>query len=101
MHGNEIVGRELMVRLIDDLASNYNKDQHITELINSTEIFIMPSMNPDGADRKRRGNDNSVDLNRDFPDFTTSDNRNTWENREVETQAVMKWQAQRNFSLSA
>jgi len=101
MHGNEIVGRELMLMLINDLATNYNKDQQITNLINATEIFIMPSMNPDGAYRKSRGNDNYVDLNRDFPDFTTRDNRNTWENREVETQAVMKWQAQRNFSLSA
>jgi len=101
MHGDEIVGRELMLRLIKDMAEQYNKDPYITQLINATEIFIMPSMNPDGADNKRRGNQRSVDLNRDFPDFTTRDNRNRWENRELETQAVMQWQSQRNFSLSA
>jgi len=102
MHGNEIVGRELMVKLIEDLAAQYSKgNKEIVDLINNTEIFILPSMNPDGAENKRRGNENWADLNRDFPDFSTSDNKNTIEGREPETKAVMNFQASRNFSLSA
>mgnify|MGYP002379651201 CR=1 FL=1 len=101
MHGNEITGRELMMRLIEDLATGYSEDPSIKELIDSTHIYIMPSMNPDGSESKMRGNGNFVDLNRDFPDFSTSDNQNSLENRQPETQAVMKFQAGRNFSLSA
>ncbi len=101
MHGDEIVGREMMVRLIKDLLINYGKDPVITNLIDSVQIYILPSMNPDGAAASSRGNGKYVDLNRDFPDFTTSDNKDTPEGREPETQAVMNWQKQRNFVLSA
>lgn len=101
MHGDEIVGREMMVRLIRDLASNYGKDPQITNLLDSVQIYIMPSMNPDGAALSSRGNAKYVDLNRDFPDFTTADNKDTTEGRQPETQAVMNWQKQRKFVLSA
>ena len=102
MHGDEIVGRELMVLLIEELANGYkNQDEQIVNLVNSLEIFIVPSMNPDGADKVRRGNHDWVDLNRDFPDFTTRDNQNDLEGREPETKAIMKFQRERNFSLSA
>lgn len=102
MHGNEIVGREVMVLLIQDLLESYkNGDQRIQELINNNEVYIMPTMNPDGSAKKRRGNAKWTDLNRDFPDFTTQDNENTTKGRDPETQAIMRFQAERNFSLSA
>ena len=102
MHGNEIVGRELMVLLIKDLLEAYtNGDIRIRELLNNNEVYIMPTMNPDGSKEKRRGNAKYTDLNRDFPDFTTRDNQNSPNGRDLETQAVMKFQAQRNFALSA
>ncbi|NUM59135.1 MAG: DUF2817 domain-containing protein [Bdellovibrionaceae bacterium] len=101
MHGDEIIGRELMVLLIEDLIANYGKDSFITDLLDKTQIYILPSMNPDGAQAVTRGNANHVDLNRDFPDFSTSDNQNTIEGRALETQLVMKWQSQRKFLLSA
>lgn len=101
MHGDEIVGRELMVLLIEDLAARYAEgNAEIRSLINNTEIFIIPSMNPDGAHGRRRGNARWVDLNRNFPDFTT-DNVNRPDGRQPETQAVMAFQASRKFALSA
>jgi hypothetical protein len=102
MHGDEIVGRELMVRLVKELAKGFRLlDPKIMNLINNLEIFIVPSMNPDGADHIRRGNSHWVDLNRDFPDFTTRDNENSPDGREPETKAIMDFQSRRNFSLSA
>ena len=101
MHGDEIVGRELMMKLIEDLASNYGKEARITRLLDSVQIYIMPSMNPDGAAKHTRANANGVDLNRSFPDFTTSDNQNTMSNREPEIQAMMSFQRQHQFKLSA
>ncbi|MBX9769475.1 MAG: hypothetical protein K2X47_19520, partial [Bdellovibrionales bacterium] len=49
----------------------------------------------------KRGNGNNVDLNRDFPDFSTSDNQNVPTGRQIETQAIMQFQDSRHFSLSA
>ena len=101
MHGDEIVGRELMLLLMQDLASNYGTDARITKLLQSFQIYIMPSMNPDGAFHKVRFNAHNVDLNRTFPDFTTEDNQNSASNREPEIQAVMAFQAKHQFKLSA
>jgi hypothetical protein len=101
MHGNEIVGRDLMLLFIADLLKNYGSDPVITQLVNTTEIYIMPSMNPDGSELMQRGNASWSDLNRSFPDFTTYDNQNTIDGRPVEVQAVMQFQTGRNFSLSA
>lgn len=100
MHGDEITGRELTVSLVEELLAKYGTDAQITELINNTEIYVMPSMNPDGSENRTRWNANFRDLNRNFPDFT-ADIENTVEGREVETAAIMKFQATRNFALSA
>lgn len=101
MHGDEITGRELMMRLIDWIGQRYGDDPQIKDLVDNTEIFIMPSMNPDGSERIQRGNALGYDLNRDFPDFSTPDHENNPHGRQVETQAVMKWQGERHFALSA
>lgn len=109
MHGDEIVGREVMVSLLEEISSNYKKkDKQTTELVNNTEIFIMPSLNPDGAAERRRGNGNWRDLNRDFPDpvrdsksTKTSIFDNAYTDHQKETLAMMSFQEKRNFALSA
>jgi hypothetical protein len=101
MHGDEIVGRDSMLLLIEDLASHYGNDARITQILNTTQVYILPSMNPDGAFHKVRFNAHGVDLNRTFPDFATSDNQNTWDHREPEIQAVANFQAKHHFKLSA
>lgn len=48
MHGDETVGRELMIFLAQYLLKNYGSDSRVTHLVNTTDIFLMPSLNPDG-----------------------------------------------------
>ncbi|XP_060929705.1 carboxypeptidase D [Limanda limanda] len=106
MHGNEVVGRELMLNLIEYLCRNYGTDPEVTRLVNNTRIHIMPSMNPDGYEAanegdvkgyKGRNNSNNVDLNRNFPDQFTS----VTGTRQPETIAVMNWLKSISFVLSA
>ncbi len=99
MHGDEITGRELMQFYIKDLLEGYGKDKRITDLVNNTELYIMPSMNPDGSKKRQRANANGYDLNRNFPHWNAE--INSISGRQIETQHVMKFQSERQFSLSA
>lgn len=49
MHGNEVLGRELLLRLAAHLCENYlSGDPETQALISQTRIHLMPTMNPDG-----------------------------------------------------
>lgn len=75
MHGDEVTGMILMLRLIDELCTS--TDSRIVSLLDNLDIFIFPCTNPDGTyyggnnsvSGARRYNGNNVDLNRHFPDF--------------------------------
>uniref|UniRef100_A0A8D0KU06 Carboxypeptidase D n=1 Tax=Strix occidentalis caurina TaxID=311401 RepID=A0A8D0KU06_STROC len=106
MHGNEVVGRELLLNLIEYLCKNVGTDPEVTDLVRSTRIHIMPSMNPDGYEKSQEGdrggtvgrnNSNNYDLNRNFPDqfFHVADPP------QPETLAVMTWLKTYPFVLSA
>lgn len=84
MHGNEVLGRELLLKLADYLCEAYlSGNKEIQMLVNTTRIHILPSLNPDGWDKATellkaknkddwligRTNLNNVDLNRDFPNL--------------------------------
>ena len=106
MHGNEAVGREILIFLIQHLLQNYGVDDRVTKLINTTDIYIMPTMNPDGFEAAREGecrgvrgrpNHHLADLNRNFPDQWRANNPTP----EKETQIMMDWIRQNKFVLSA
>ncbi|XP_025050343.1 carboxypeptidase N catalytic chain isoform X3 [Alligator sinensis] len=129
MHGNEVLGRELLLQLSEFLCEEYRRgNERITRLIHDTRIHIMPSMNPDGYEVAAnqspttngyltgRNNANGVDLNRNFPDLNTimyhnekssGPNHhiplpNNWRSQvEPETAAVIQWISSYNFVLSA
>ncbi|XP_069095789.1 carboxypeptidase N catalytic chain [Pleurodeles waltl] len=129
MHGNEVLGRELLIQLAEFLCEEYRRrNERIMNLVHNTRIHILPSMNPDGyevaADQgpdsngylTGRNNIKDVDLNRNFPDLNTliyyyekqggpnhhmplPDN---WrEQVEAETKAIIEWITNYNFVLSA
>ncbi|HPW26768.1 MAG TPA: M14 family zinc carboxypeptidase, partial [Tenuifilaceae bacterium] len=108
IHGDEVTGFVLMLRLADYLLSQYGSNSRITNLLNGTAIYINPNANPDGTYYSgdstvygaRRDNQNNVDLNRNFPDPRAGDhpNGNSWQ---PETQAMMNFANEHHFILSA
>ncbi|XP_054259827.1 carboxypeptidase D-like [Macrosteles quadrilineatus] len=110
MHGNEAVGRELLLLLAQYLCQNYMIDSRVTDLVNSVRIHLMPSMNPDGFEMSTEGdatsligraNANQVDLNRNFPDKYLGEYQKGQQEMQPETKAVIKWLHQYPFVLSA
>lgn len=109
MHGDEVVGREMLLLLAKYLCENYKLDDRITRLIDQTRIHLLVSMNPDGYEVSSEGpntshmrgrpNANHVDLNRNFPDQYGTNKYNS--KPEPETQAVIDWTLSLPFVLSA
>jgi hypothetical protein len=108
MHGDEVTGYMLMLRLIDYLLSNYNSNSRITDLVNTTEIWINPLSNPDGTYSSgnstligaTRLNSNAIDLNRNYPDpiGNLHPDRSSWQPENLEMIDFMKNQ---HFVLAA
>ena len=107
MHGNEVTGRETLLYLMQYLCSGYETNSTIRELVDSTRIHLLPTMNPDGYVRAQEGdysstigryNANGVDLNRNFPDLRFGRQQGVVQ---PETQAIADWIKQYHFVLSA
>lgn len=48
---SQVLGRELLLQLIGELVRSYhNNETWSLQLLNSTRIHILPTMNPDGFD---------------------------------------------------
>lgn len=55
MHGNEVVGREMLVLLTQLIVENYKLNDRITKLVDTTRMHFMYSLNPDGYDISTEG----------------------------------------------
>ncbi|CAI8604315.1 unnamed protein product [Vicia faba] len=100
VHGDEPVGRELIMFLANWLCDNHLKDPLATLIVENVHLHLLPSMNPDGFTLRKRGNANNIDLNRDFPDqfiFVNNDE----DSRQPETKAIMNWSRDIRFTASA
>jgi Zinc carboxypeptidase/Carboxypeptidase regulatory-like domain/Dockerin type I domain len=107
MHGDELTGYVLTLRLIDSLLVSYGTDSLITRLVDSCEIWINPLANPDGTFAggnssvygATRSNANGYDLNRNFPD--PEDGPNPGGTRQQETTIMMDFAELHTFVISA
>lgn len=106
MHGDEVTGFYLMLRLCDSLLSSYGSSTPITNLLDSTKVYINPLSNPDGTYRSgdnsingaMRYNANYVDLNRNYPDPFGSEPLNELQ---PENEAMIAYVSAHQFALSA
>ncbi|XP_062841147.1 probable carboxypeptidase X1 [Trichomycterus rosablanca] len=93
MHGNEVLGRELLLNLMQYLCQQYKQgDQRIVHLVKETRIHLLPSMNPDGYEMAyKKGSElagwalgrysyEGLDMNNNFADL----NSVMWDAAELE-----------------
>ena len=66
MHGNETTGTKALLDYISMLFTNVTE---LDYLLQSVSIYMIPVLNPDGADLFTRVNAKGVDLNRDAINF--------------------------------
>lgn len=125
MHGNEPTGREMLIHLAKYIVlankmptEDLKRDelaQRAAKLLTTTDLWLLPTMNPDGFARGKEGrcfgsnysagrtNENRIDLNRNFPTWkqkgqTISELK---QGKEHETKLMMDWILKHPFVLSA
>uniref|UniRef100_A0A8D0HUM5 Carboxypeptidase X1 n=1 Tax=Sphenodon punctatus TaxID=8508 RepID=A0A8D0HUM5_SPHPU len=85
MHGNEALGRELLLNLMEYLCHEFEAgNPRVVRLVTETRIHLLPSMNPDGYETAYKlGSELSgwamgrwtyenIDLNHNFADLNTA-----------------------------
>ncbi|NXR05809.1 CPXM2 protein, partial [Semnornis frantzii] len=83
-HGNEVLGRELILLLMQFMCQEYLAgNPRIVHLIQDTRIHLLPSVNPDGYDKAYRAGSelggwslgrwtqDGIDINNNFPDLNS------------------------------
>ena len=106
MHGDEVTGMMLMLRLIDEFCTS--TDSRIVNILNNVDLIIFPLTNPDGTyyggnstmNSARRYNINGVDLNRNYKDYFSGEHpdNNAYA---LETQWTMQLAQDYLFTMSA
>lgn len=104
IHGDELAGFVLLMRLAERLASGGNNSELVRKLTSGLEIWINPLANPDGMFRTVdtiifpvRVNSNGYDINRNFPDPEVSSPPPL----QPETTDMMAFMREKHFVLSA
>ncbi|MEW5309967.1 MAG: hypothetical protein WDW38_001806 [Sanguina aurantia] len=103
IHGDEPSGRHLLLLLAEHLCAGYPWDETVTKLLENIQLWLLPTINPDGFEMRLRGNSLDVDLNRNFPDPVRqhgSDLRLSTPSQQPETVALMGLMLKHRFVAS-
>ena len=127
IHGNEPVGREILIQFVNYILKAASlppqlrdtRSRRAATILETIDLWILPSMNPDGFERGQEGscqggdytagrfNEGFQDLNRDFPTWKDKESKqkdstfDIYKIRQVETKLVMNWILNFPFVLSA
>ncbi len=99
-HGNEYMSVELPMELAWYLVQNYGTDPYVTDLVDNTEIWLIPMVNPDGRTAGSRYNSNGVDLNRDYGYNWNGEGGSPSPFSQPETQIIRNHALENNFVIS-
>ena len=122
MHGDEVTGMYFLLRLIDTLLTSYGTVEDLTQIVNNTQLYIMPDANPDGtykggdnyiwqpnstSDYSGRYNGHGIDLNRTYPDpfggagaYGSSSYQSAYESTEIENKYMIQYMNNHHFVMA-
>jgi len=53
IHASEVTASVAIVHLVDHLTTSYGSDPHVTRALDTRTFYLVPRLNPDGAERAR------------------------------------------------
>ena len=66
IHGCEWEAGEICLYLAEYLLINFERNNSVAAILNSSTVYLIPLLNPDGRENNERYNENGIDLNRNF-----------------------------------
>jgi len=96
IHGDEPAASTTTLHYLEVLTDNYATSPMCEYIVNNTESWIIPVLNPDGYFHDTRTNANGIDLNRDFSYMNSS----YWQGPEsvaLRDITMQNWPAVENF----
>jgi hypothetical protein len=101
-HGNEKISYMILFYFLQRLANEYNEAESndFKRLVNNTELWVVPMMNPDGVHYNHRRNANNVDLNRDYSYMWAGEGGSPYPFSQPETCAIRDLSLDNTFVVS-
>ena len=99
MHGDEHISTEVTLYFLRYLLTNYASNTQVQDIVNNREVWILPTINPDGKVANTRRNANNVDLNRDYGYFWDGEGGSPSPSSQIENKWVMQHLEENNISL--
>ena len=99
IHGDEHIGTEITLFFLRHLLTNYTILPEVQALVDSNEIWIVPTINPDGKVANTRRNANYVDLNRDYGYFWDGWGGSPSPSSQIESKVMMQHLEDNNISI--
>jgi hypothetical protein len=74
MHGDEPTATSALLDVLNWLGA-HRREAQVEQLLSKLTLWIVPMLNPDGAERNRRWNAQEIDINRDALRLSTPEGR--------------------------
>jgi len=75
MHGDESTATLALMDIFNMLVEDQGKESWVSEMLEQTSVFVIPMLNPDGAERIQRHTAVQIDMNRDARGLVTPEAR--------------------------
>ena len=75
MHGDESTATLALMDIFNMLVEDRGKESWISEMLEQATVYVIPMLNPDGAERVQRHTSVQIDMNRDARELITPEAR--------------------------
>jgi hypothetical protein len=75
MHGDESTATLALMDILNMLVEDRGKESWVSEMLEQTSVYVIPMVNPDGAERIQRHTSVQIDMNRDARALVTPEAR--------------------------
>ncbi len=98
-HGDEKIASEIALSFLQYVLASYDTSTEVHNMVDSTELWVIPIVNVDGHVANHRTNANNVDLNRDYGYRWSGMGNSPSQFSQVETRLIRQHDIDNNIAI--